>query len=1049
MTKRVDNQAHNTVTLDKKGVIVSVLRGKQTGASIRAVAEESARIAQDVQAKGHKVLVLSDIRGLRLTDVTGDARRESKQQMSAGTDGTALVGRRGIMGLVLYLQQNSGRRNIRFFTNEHSARSWLEGNRTPGASKSSASLGAGIIMVLIGLSVLVGWYGGNAYLMRWFPSLRPMNPMAAVGLLAAGFGFCCYWFGKLLPLKIAGVFGALLGVAALSPLHVDHLLYGSKLAAAGAHTDLADSAALCFIALGLSPFTIEIKQAWFRRPLQYLIALTLLGMGLFNVVGQLYARDFIYGISGSFVMAINLAAAFVVAGVAMALLVAYRKIGTSPLGALNRMAWLLVAALLFVQVATYGAWAQALGRNRSDSSQAFLGHAEDVQTSLGQRVTAYLDALYGFKGLFAASDYVDQGEFESYYQSLNLNANYPGLRALSFISKVSDGQLPAFAALHKADKSLHAAGNPTFAITGKTALPEHYIVTYVANSATVGGNDLGAQPSRLQAFQRAEASGNPVSSGTLQFAASATTPAQNGFFLTIPVGAKGAPQTPIGFVNAVFSYDDFFTKAFMQRDLLRGINIRITDETDSSVIYKQDSRAASGKKLMTDIVTIPVVGHQWRLLFAAPANYGISAGQAQLPAVILVGGQAFAALLLLIFFILLRSRRQGYALAETITLDLRHERNAAVANDRKHGAILTSIGDAVFAIDTQGRIELFNPAAQRISGFSEEEALGKPYEDVLRFEFEKDGRVNRSFIASALNGKLSSMANHTVLIRKDGQRIAVADSAAPIRSASGGVAGAIVVFRDVSKDYELDKAKTEFVSLASHQLRTPLSAINWYSEMLINGDAGKLSKRQHEYILEIFQGNQRMVELVNSLLDVSRLEVGKLPSAPQYVDLPKLVDDLERELTVSIREHDLKFKKEISDLQPVFADPKQLRMILQNLLSNAVKYTPDRGSVTARLHKARADEIKAAHLAAGHDYWFFSVSDTGYGIPKAQQPKIFGKLFRADNVRVLDVEGTGLGLYIVKEIVERMGGRVWFESIESNGTTFYVVAPFPEHRPVK
>ncbi|MDB5181886.1 MAG: sensor signal transduction histidine kinase, partial [Candidatus Saccharibacteria bacterium] len=123
-------------------------------------------------------------------------------------------------------------------------------------------------------------------------------------------------------------------------------------------------------------------------------------------------------------------------------------------------------------------------------------------------------------------------------------------------------------------------------------------------------------------------------------------------------------------------------------------------------------------------------------------------------------------------------------------------------------------------------------------------------------------------------------------------------------------------------------------------------------------------------------------------------------------------------------------------------DPKLLRMVVQNLLSNAVKYTPDRGQITYTLRAAEAGDIKAAHLPASGNYLFMSVADNGYGIPETEQPKIFGKLFRADNVRAMDVEGTGLGLYIVREVATKLGGTVWFTSVEGKGTTFYVVLPY-------
>ncbi|HSX34111.1 MAG TPA: ATP-binding protein [Candidatus Saccharimonadales bacterium] len=1040
--QRVDDGiAGNTVTLDPRGVVVISLHGKQSKQSVRTISAKTTEIVAQLHAEGKRARILTDLSHVTLGDVSSSASLEARRYRTASGDATAIVGHRGLASMSAYMQRLAGAKNVRYFTSEREARDWLDGHTAkPKKTKSSASLVAGCIILAIAIMTLIGWYADNQYLMRWIPHLRPMNPMAAVGLLIGSVGFCSYWFGNLKALKITGIIGAGIGIAALLPLNIDTWLFASSVRMYGAHVQLADSAALCFIAWGLSPFTVEIKKSWLRRGLQYTIAATLLGLSLFNMVAQLYAHDFIYGISPSFVMAFNLAAAFTIAGCGMVLIVLYRKMGHGILGQVTRVGWLLVAALILVQGATYGAWVQAVDRNKADSSKAFSDKVDDIQASLQVRVDAYLATLQGFKGLFAASDYVDQGEFQSYYNSLNLEKNYPGLRTLSYISRISDKELPGFVRTHKTDTSLHKEGNPAFAITGKSNLPTHYIVTYVANTKALGGSDLGAQPSRLQAFQRAEAIDGPVSSGTLQFAATATAPAQTGFFLTVPVHNKNGTAIT-GFVNTVFNYDTFFANAFKGSTKLDGRSLGIIDTSDNSVIYQSKTQHYHGDNGLAHVLDIQAADHRWNAIFSAPLSYGIGGSQANLPKYILVGGQLFSVLLVAIFVILLRSRRQGYALAESITKDLQYERNTAVANDQKNTAILASIGDAVFAIDNNRRIQVFNPAAQHISGFTDAEAIGQRYDDILRFELEKTGNENRGFIAQALAGKITSMANHTVLIRKDGSRVPVADSAAPIRDAKGTVLGAIVVFRDVSKDYELDRAKTEFVSLASHQLRTPLSAINWYGELLLDGDAGKLNKTQHEYMVEIFEGNHRMIELVDSLLDVSRLEVGKLPSKPQDTSMGELVDSLEKELLTNIKSKKLDFTKSVAKLPPVLADPKQLRMIVQNLMSNAVKYTPPKGTVQVTLRKATESDIKAANLEGGDAHLFFSVKDSGYGIPQAQRPKIFGKLFRADNVRALDVEGTGLGLYIVKEVVEKMGGRVWFDSIESVGSTFYVVLP--------
>ena len=1037
MAKRVGGvPAQNSVIVDDKGVVVIVIKGVQTAESVRALGEELQSAIRTLETLGKQINILCDIRTLKLADLGSAARVESKRLMSIPVRRGAVVGSGRFMSLISYLFRFRGSGSRRFFTSQEAAYRWVRSHDRSKSSRPLSSLIIGALIALIGITSLVGWQIGNAYLTRWIPGLRPVNPMAAVGLIAAGSGFMFYYFNQLLWLKIFGVFGILLGVAALSPLGIDNLLFASQVRAAGAHTELADSAAWCFIALGLSPFTVGTRHLAVRI-FQYFLAGLILVLSLINIFGQLYAQQNLYGFSPTFVMAFNLAVAFLLVGVNLVLIILYRQMG-SVLGRVSKIGWLIVIALVGVQAITYGGWYQSQNRNTSDSSRSFMERANLIDQTIDQRQQAYIDALYGFRGLFAASDTVEQGEFESYYDSLDLTQAYPGLRALSFIAKVNDSDLASFVKIHQNDRSLHKGGNPTFAITSKSGLPVHYIVTYVANSNTTGGTDLGSSPDRLAAFQKAGTTGQPVSSGTVQFAASATTPAQSGFFITIPVSGKNS-SVVIGFVNAVFSYTDFFQKALQSGDW-NGLDIQVHELGDNSLIYAQRSNVGSNPRRFTS--DINVADRTWQLSVAAPETFGIGQSQQELPQLILLGGQLFSLLIIAVFVMQNRSRQQALDLADRITEDLHRERDTAVANDRKSNAILTSIGDAVFAVDLHKRITVFNPAAANVSGFSEKEALGRPYEEVLKFAFEADKKPNTSFVNRALEGHVTSMRNHTVLIRKDGKEVAVADSAAPIRNVKGDTTGVIVVFRDVSKEQALDKAKTEFVSLASHQLRTPLSAINWFSEMLLNGDAGKVNKDQHDYLQEIYDGNQRMIELVNSLLNVSRLEVGKLKNDPQPTSMSEIVNSLVGETQTSIANKHMNLMLKIQPRLPVVsADPKLLRMVVQNLLTNAIKYTPAKGHVALIMREATHDDIHAGKLHAG-SYLYLRVADDGFGIPKMQQDKIFQKLFRADNVRKLDVEGTGLGLYIVKEVAEKLDGTVWFESVEGKGTTFHVLIPF-------
>ena len=347
----------------------------------------------------------------------------------------------------------------------------------------------------------------------------------------------------------------------------------------------------------------------------------------------------------------------------------------------------------------------------------------------------------------------------------------------------------------------------------------------------------------------------------------------------------------------------------------------------------------------------------------------------------------------------------------------------------KLGTILQSIGDGVFVVDKNLNIIVYNNTSAKLSGFTEKEAIGKPYHEILQFVYEKDGKVNDKFIKDAfLTGEVQEMNGHTELIRKDKSKIVVSDSAAPLKNEEDEIIGVVVVFRDVSKERAVDRAKTEFVSLASHQLRTPLTSINWYAEMLLSGDAGKLNKEQKDFLDEIYSGNQRMVDLVNALLNVSRIDLGTFAIEPKLVNLMEIMDSIVDELVSQTEVKNIKIEKDYDKLPLINADVNLTRIIFQNLLSNAVKYTPKDGSVSIGIKKQDKDVL-------------ISVSDTGYGIPKGQQSRIFEKLFRADNVQEKAVEGTGLGLYLVKSVVETAGGKIWFESEENKGTIFYVTIP--------
>ncbi|MBI4992264.1 MAG: HAMP domain-containing histidine kinase [Candidatus Harrisonbacteria bacterium] len=226
---------------------------------------------------------------------------------------------------------------------------------------------------------------------------------------------------------------------------------------------------------------------------------------------------------------------------------------------------------------------------------------------------------------------------------------------------------------------------------------------------------------------------------------------------------------------------------------------------------------------------------------------------------------------------------------------------------------------------------------------------------------------------------------------------------------------------------EEEMSKSMF--FAYHQLRTPLISMKWMAEMLLKGEAGKLNPAQEDLIRDLYTSVNHANELVGHLLSAARIESEELLIRLEPVDLEKICNEAVKDLQplANKKSQTLSFKK-IVNLPIINTDPKYLREVLDNLLSNAAKYTPNKGAVELSVSLYKGEIL-------------FAVKDSGIGIPKAQQSRVFGKFFRGDNAVKMSNDGTGLGLYIVKNLVELLGGKIWFESEEERGTTFYFTLP--------
>jgi PAS domain S-box-containing protein len=361
------------------------------------------------------------------------------------------------------------------------------------------------------------------------------------------------------------------------------------------------------------------------------------------------------------------------------------------------------------------------------------------------------------------------------------------------------------------------------------------------------------------------------------------------------------------------------------------------------------------------------------------------------------------------------------------------EMNLKKERDRVQG-IITSMGEGLIVVDDRNKIVLLNPLAEKLLGVSVDKLHGHNIMDALPL-YLGDLKVDiedHPITKAMKSGKtiITKLDENFYFKKVGGKKFVVTIVAAPLMEKEKGIAGAVLMFRDASEEKRLDEAKTSFISISSHQLRTPLTSMRWFSEMLMTGDAGPINKEQRHFVERIYQGTDRMISLVNLLLQIARVEAGRVKIEPVPVDLKAVTQGVLVTLRKSLEEKGQKVTIK-SDPEPfplIPMDQEVVWQVIQNLLSNASRYSPEKSTILVSI-------IEKDRTAQ------YSVKDEGIGIPKDQQNKIFEKFYRAENALKYVPTGSGLGLSLVKLLVEGWGGKIWFESEEGEGATFYFTVP--------
>ncbi len=370
---------------------------------------------------------------------------------------------------------------------------------------------------------------------------------------------------------------------------------------------------------------------------------------------------------------------------------------------------------------------------------------------------------------------------------------------------------------------------------------------------------------------------------------------------------------------------------------------------------------------------------------------------------------------------------------------LRNERRATTQST----AILQSLSDGVIVCDTEGAVMTANPAVERILDQSLEELVvlnmddlftrlfgeqsqAIPFADIVAHPVDDDGHPRSFTMKAQVETRVLRLTLDPVLVTVD------------------DVMGVVAVLRDITRETESERLKDEFIGTVSHELRTPMTSIKGYTQLLAMGSLGPVNDSQREFLKTITANAERMISIINDLLDITKIETGAVDLNPHPIHLAEALGTVVVELQSAIQDRQHELVINISPGLPlVRADAHRFGQVLSNILSNAVKYTPRGGRITVDVCEV-IEEAVPEHVREGlrrGRYVQVDVRDTGVGIPLHEQDLIFDRFYRTENPLKIEAGGTGLGLALVRPLVRLFGGRLWLQSAPGEGSIFSFVVP--------
>lgn len=354
---------------------------------------------------------------------------------------------------------------------------------------------------------------------------------------------------------------------------------------------------------------------------------------------------------------------------------------------------------------------------------------------------------------------------------------------------------------------------------------------------------------------------------------------------------------------------------------------------------------------------------------------------------------------------------------------LEQEKDVVASEKNRIDSVLSSIIDGIIALDFNKNVEFINKTAENITGFSQSDLAGKPIDQFLHLYSDQEEITPKTYCDISFNQTVT-------LIGKDSKRTKVNLTTSKIDGQVQTNLGCLLMLHDLSKEEDLERMKLDFISMASHELKTPLTSIIGYLSVFINENKEKISNDEIDLLEKSLISSQQLLTLVQNILSVNKIERDQMAVTPQSVDyqaiLKKVVEDLQNQAKQKNITLTLSLPQEV--LPKVMADPIRIAEVVTNLVANSINYTNAGGKIDI---STQITPVEATTI----------ISDTGIGIPKEAIPHLFNKFFRVSNTTQQAAKGTGLGLYIAKSIINRLGGKIWVESEIGKGSKFYFTLP--------